>query len=277
LPELPEVETIVLELNREIKGKKIKKIKVNLAKMIRGDIKKAEGLVVQKVKRRAKLIIIELSGSYNLVIHLKLTGQLFFIPSGELETKTGERENKFTHVIFEFDDGSKLLFNDLRQFGFIKILTTADLEKELKKENYGPEPLEREFSFGYLKELFSRRAKSQIKPLLMDQKAIAGIGNIYSDEALFLAKISPKRRVGEISDEEIKKLHKAIRKVLKEALRYQGTSVDTYRKTTGEKGNYETRLRVYRKTGQPCPGCKGKIVRIKFGARSAHFCPKCQK
>lgn len=124
MPELPEVETIVNELNRAIKGKKIKKIKINLPKIVRGDVQKAEGLVIQNVRRRAKLIIIELSGSYNLAIHLKLTGQLFFIPEGQLETKTGERESKFTHVIFEFADGSKLLFNDVRQFGYVKILTT---------------------------------------------------------------------------------------------------------------------------------------------------------
>jgi formamidopyrimidine-DNA glycosylase len=277
MPELPEVETIVNELNREIRGKKIQKIKINLPKIVRGDVKKAEELVIQNVRRRAKLIIVELSGSYNLAIHLKLTGQLFFIPAGELETKTGERENKFTHVIFEFIDGSKLLFNDLRQFGYVKILTTTDLENELKKENYGPEPLEREFTVGYLKELFSRRKKSQIKTLLLDQKAIAGIGNIYSDEVLFLARISPKRRVGEITDEETRKLYKAIKKVLKEALKYQGTSINMYRKTTGEKGAYENHLRVYQRDGEKCQGCPGEIVRIKFGSRSARYCPSCQK
>lgn len=276
MPELPEVETIVRELNREIAGKKIQKIEVKLPKMVMGKIVKIEGLKIQKIIRRAKLIIIEISGGFRLAIHLKLTGQLFYIPKNMQKTKTGESESKYTHVIFYFTDGSKLLFNDLRQFGWIKVLTQEELEKELKKENYGPEPLSKDFNFAKFKEVILKRKKAQIKPVLMDQTIIAGIGNIYSDEALYLAKIHPKRKVSEISESELKKLYKAILKVLKEAIFWRGTSIDSYRRTSGEKGTYEKHRRVYQREGELCQRCGSKIERIKIGARSAHFCPGCQ-
>lgn len=276
MPELPEVQTIVSELNREILGKKIKDIEIRVPKMVLGSVKDVAGLKIKAVKRRAKLIIINLEKNHYIVIHLKLTGQLFYLPKGAEETKTGEGIGKFTHVIFNFKDGSRLIFNDLRKFGYVKILDSKGLKKTLIKENYGPEPLEKDFTLEKFKELLDKKSNSQLKPLLMDQTFIAGIGNLYSDEILFYAGVHPKRRVRELKSEEVKKLYQGIGKILNDALKYKGTSLDTYRTTSGAKGTFEFHRKVYRRKGQKCYQCGEIIKSLKMGGRTAHFCPKCQ-
>jgi formamidopyrimidine-DNA glycosylase len=282
VPELPEVQTIVSELKTEILGKKIKNIEVKVPKMVLGDVKSIEALKVEDVRRRAKLIIIGLEKGLNLVIHLKLTGQLIYNQNSKIKIQKSKLQFKSqnglgpTRVIFHFTDGSQLFFNDLRKFGYVKILDSQGLEKTLAKENYGPEPLEPQFTLEKFRELLSKRPNAQIKPLLMDQTFIAGIGNLYSDEILFYAGVHPKRRVKELRSEEVKKIYEGIGKILKEALRYKGSSIDTYRTTTGEKGTFEFHCKVYRREGQKCYRCGSIIKVIKIGGRSAHFCPKCQ-
>jgi len=272
MPELPEVTTIVNELKAEIVGKRIDDIEVRLPKMVQGDIGRVIGQKVARVERRAKLIIIRLSVE-NLAIHLKMSGQLFFLPSGQEQTVAGEKENKFTHVIFYFSDGSRLLFNDLRQFGYVKILTSDQLQK-LVTEGYGIEPVDPSFTTDKLKEIIRSHPSMRMKVLLTDQTIIAGIGNIYVDEALWEAKIHPLTKASVVTDQAIKALHDGIKKVLSDALKYMGTSMDTYRRTTGEKGEYEFHRRVYRRDGEPCPRCKTTIKRITVGGRGTHFCPK---
>jgi len=272
MPELPEVTTIVNELKNEIVGKTIDDVDIRLPKIVQGEISKIISQKVTDVERRAKLIIIRLSND-NLAIHLKMTGQLFFLPPRSKQTIAGEKENKFTHVVFHFSDGSRLLFNDLRQFGYVKLLNGEQLAK-LIEEDYGIEPVDPAFTAEKLKEIIRLHPTMRAKALLTDQSIIAGIGNIYVDESLWEAKIHPLTKTGTLADSEVKALYEGIKKVLADALKYRGTSMDTYRRTTGEKGEYELHRRVYRRDGQPCPRCSTTIKRITVGGRGTHFCPK---
>ncbi|MCX6807159.1 MAG: DNA-formamidopyrimidine glycosylase [Candidatus Berkelbacteria bacterium] len=276
MPELPEVETIVNELRKEILNRRIEGIEIKVPRVAQGNVKGVRGLKIINIRRRAKLIIVELEKDLYLAIHLKLTGQLFFVPKGEKQTKTGEGANKFTSAIFNFSDGSKLVFNDRIKFGYIKVITSKEQLKNIE-DKYGPEPINPSFSLEQLKEMFNKKPKLRIKPLLMDQSFIAGIGNIYSDEILFYTGVLPTRKVRDLTEDEIKKLHNGMQKILKEALKYKGSSMDTYKRTTGEKGTYYLHRKVYRRKGEDCIRCHGKITSLKFGGRTSYFCPGCQK
>lgn len=271
MPELPEVETIKRQLNRKIKGKKIKTVEVRLPRFVKYPLKKFKQIVAQakitSISRRAKLLIIELSNEYCLVIHLKLTGQLIF----------NGQATKHTHLIYHFTDNSQLIHNDLRQFGFVKVISKKELADFLAKEKFGPEPLDKNFTLNLFKEILNKRKGAKIKPLLMEQSFIAGIGNLYSDEVLFYAKVQPTRKAGNLKPKEIEKIYQGIKKILPASIKQRGTSVDTYVDTKGKEGNYISRLKVYRREGQPCFICGSKIKRLKMGGRSAHFCPKCQR
>lgn len=271
MPELPEVETIKRQLNRKIKGKRIKRVEVIFPKFVKYPLnqfkKLVKGAVIKGIKRRAKLLIIELSSGYNLVIHLKLTGQLVF----------NGQKNKHTHLVYTFTDESWLLHNDLRRFGFVKVVTKIDLNDFFAKENFGPEPLNKEFTFDLFKSLLNKRRKSKIKPLLMDQRFVAGIGNIYTDEILFAAKVLPIRKVDDLKIEEIRKIYQAVREILALAVKKHGSSNRDYIDARGREGSYLSFQKVYQRENKPCFRCKTKIKRIKMGGRSAHFCPRCQK
>lgn len=243
MPELPEVETIKRQLARKIVGKKLGKRKVI-------------GL-----RRRAKLLIIDFDGGSSLIIHLKLTGQLVF----------NGQPNSHTRHIFKFSDNSYLLFNDARKFGWWKIVkNSGKIEKK-----FGPEALQ--ISFAAFKTALARRPKSKIKPLLMDQKFIAGIGNIYADEILFSSRTHPLRLAGSLSDKEIKAICRDTSKILKKAIRHKGSSVQHYVDACGKRGDYRKLHKVYHRDKEKCFRCGEIIKRIKLGSRSAHFCPACQK
>ena len=293
MPELPEVETIRRQLFKEVVGKKIKSVEIKLPKLTYFNGKKSDvknfsknlnGARVTKANRAAKILIITLSNDYTLLIHLKLTGQLIYrAKNGNLKRgghpwpKPGVSvPNKWTYMIIHFTDGSKLYFNDLRQFGYLKLIETKKIgeQKELKK--LGPEPLDKNFTAVKFSEMLKKRAKAKIKPLLLDQNFISGIGNIYADESLFYAGILPTRPTGKLKPEEIKKLHQGIKAILQKSIAQGGTSSDTYVTLTGQKGGYEKYLKVYGREKEKCQRCGGIIKRIKLGARSAHFCPKCQ-
>jgi len=271
MPELPEVETIKRQLNRKIKGKKIKTVEVRLPRFVRYPLKKFKQLVAQakitSISRRAKLLIIELANEYYLVIHLKLTGQLIF----------NGQPTKHTHLIYYFTDGSQLIHNDLRQFGFVKVIPKKELADFLAKEKFGPEPLDKNFTLNLFKEILNKRKGAKIKPLLMDQSFLAGIGNLYSDEVLFYAKVQPTRKAGNLKPKEIEKIYQGIKKILPASIKQRGTSADTYIDIEGKPGKYLPLLKVYRREGQPCFICQTEIKRLKMGGRSAHFCPKCQR
>ena len=245
MPELPEVETIRRQLARKLVGKILGK------KQIVG------------VRRRAKILIIEFADKTALLFHLKLTGQLIF----------NGAPGRYTRQVFRFSDGSCLIFNDARKFGWSKMASeqeVRDIERKL-----GPEPFdiaEKQFA-----SMLAARPKAKIKPLLMDQKFISGIGNIYADEILFACGLHPLRRAGALSSREVHWLFGSIKKILKAAIKEGGSSVKDYINSEGGQGGYQKYHRVYQKAGQKCVKCGSIIQRIKLGGRSAHFCPNCQK
>jgi formamidopyrimidine-DNA glycosylase len=278
MPELPEVETIKNQLEKLIMGKKIEKVEVGLPKMVKLPLDKFRKIVVGAkivgVRRRAKILIFELSNGWSILTHLKLSGRLIFRKKGE--TLKSE-DTKWNHLIYYFNDGSRLFHNDLRQFGYIKLIETDRLVDFFKREKLGPEPLKKDFTFKKFLDILKQRQKSKIKPFLMDQKNIAGIGNIYSDEVLFLAGVYPLRKINTLKEKEIRKIFEAIRKILNEAIKLRGTSADTYLDAKGEEGKYLSHLKVYGREGEKCKRCGGIIKRIKIGNRSSYFCAICQK
>lgn len=246
MPELPEVETIRRQLAKKIIGRKL------------------QGKEIVGVRRRGKILIIDFKDGSGLLLHLKLTGQLIF----------GGEPSKHTRHIFKFDDDGQLVFNDKRKFGWWKkVRKRKEIEKELSF--LGPESLK--IDLETFKKMLKSRPNSPIKPLLMDQKFIAGIGNIYSDEILHGAKVHPLRRSGTLSEKEIELILENTRKILKAAIRYRGSSVENYLDALGKKGNFVKYHKVYQREGKKCLRCGVIIQRIKIGGRSAHFCPKCQK
>ncbi len=274
MPELPEVETIKRDLEKKVVGKKVTRIKVFSEKPL--NVSKDEfvnSLVkgkIEKVERRAKLIIISFSTGFSLLIHLKLTGRLLYLPSSQ-------GVEKHTHVVFSLNDGFDLRFADFRKFGYLKLFPRDGFEMMAELSQYGPEPLDEAFTEKTLKDLLARKRQGKIKSLLMDQSFIAGIGNLYADEILFYAGVKPTRDVFQITEAEIKRITEGIKTILNAAIEKRGSSVDDYVDLNGKKGSYVPYLRVYRRGGKSCYACGAKIVRIKMGSRSTHFCPKCQK
>lgn len=279
MPELPEVETIKNQLNRLIKGKVFGSVDVFLKKGISPESSKFKRLIrgakINLISRRAKIFIFELNNGFSLLVHLKMTGQLVFVKN---ENKAGEQKNKHTRLVFHFQDGSCLLFNDLRQFGYIKLVKNSKVGQEIKEGDLGPEPLKSAFTLATFEAILKKRPRRKIKQLLMDQSLVAGIGNIYSDEILFYSRVHPLKIAGDLNKTEIKSVYQNIKKVLTDAIKARGTSAKDYLDAQGKKGSYDKKLKVYGKKGQKCPrGCPGVIERIKIGGRSAHFCPQCQK
>lgn len=283
MPELPEVETIRRILQKAIVGKKIGKIEIRKPKMFFGKPAEVEGRKIEAIERRGKILSIKLSGGRAVMIHFKLTGQLVWVPDAGLKTILGhpipfagsQLPAKTTHIIFSID-GGKLYFNDLRQFGWVKVVSDGLAGGALEK--LGPEPFDKEFTPEYLKKIFSKTAKP-VKLVLMDQEKIAGIGNIYANEALFEAKILPMRSAKSLKSEETEKLREAILLVLNEGIKYGGSSAadEAYIKPTGEPGNYQQHFRVYQKQGKKCQKCGRLIKRMNLGGRGTFWCPKCQK
>ena len=278
MPELPEVETIKTQLNKFLIGKKIKAVDINLAKLVKNITanqfeKKIIGATIKYLRRRAKILIINLSNELSLAIHLKMSGQLIY-----QKKHNPKNVGKHTHLIYYFADGGSLMHNDMRQFGYVKLLPTEKINKLLEiEEKLGPEPLEKKFTLEEFKKLLLNKKTARIKPLLMDPKFIAGIGNIYSDEILFYAKVRPMRLVASLKPEETSRIYQGIKKILPEAIRYHGTSAELYVDALGKEGNYKPHLKVYGRTNQSCVGCKGKVESLKINGRTAHFCPSCQK
>ena len=270
MPELPEVETIRRGLAKNIIGKKIAGFDCDSPKMINRPLaeykKTLIGRQIKAVERRAKMIIFDLSGDWRLFFHLKLTGQLVF--SGP---------TRFTHATFLFSDKSHLYFNDIRKFGWVRLYRSRELEEKLEEMKLGPEPLNDDFTPAVFKTILKKKPNNKIKVFLMDPQNIVGIGNIYSDEICFFARVRPDRPVKTLTEKEITLLFKGIKKILNEAVKYEGTSVSDYVNALGEAGAYTKKLRVYRRYGQKCYLCKGVVRRLKLGGRTSSFCPNCQK
>ncbi len=278
MPELPEVETIKRELLQKIKGKKIVSVEVLAPKTINCPADKFKKIIknsrIKDVQRRAKLLIIKLSNNYNLAVHLKLTGQFIYKTQ---DTKYDIQNTKYTCLIFTFQNGDKLFFNDLRKFAFVKLLNDKKLEKLLAEKDFGPEPLDKTFTLKVFQNLLFQKKKAKIKPLLMNQNFLAGVGNIYAAESCFCAKILPTRFAGSLTKEEIKKLYQCLRKILKTAVTRKGSSVNQYVDVFGKKGNYVPLLKVYGREGKICLRCGSKIKKIILNGRGTYFCPGCQR
>lgn len=286
MPELPEVETIKKELENVLIGQTIQTSVICFDKTIKPLSKKQFKIKTEKQKitnleRRSKIIFINLSNKYDLAIHLKMTGQLIYKPrKGKLITgghpqPGGENNlpNKFTRLIFNLSEGT-LYFNDMRKFGWIKLIDK--LEKENINNKLGIEPLTKDFDLKKFKSILNKHPNKKIKTFLLDQTLITGLGNIYVDEACFLSNILPTREIKSLTQTEIKNLHLNIKKVLRLSISKKGTSAKNYIRSNGLPGGFVPYLNVYGRSKLKCKKCPQYIEKIKFQGRGTHFCPNCQ-
>jgi len=303
VPELPEVETIVLDLKKTqppILGAGFVNVWTDFEKMIHlrqgfgGQVKKPFkefkreiiGKKIENVSRRGKNILFDLSQNKILLIHQKMTGHLL-LGKWQLEKEKWKSQikgplsddpiNRFLHLIFWLDSGQMLALSDLRKFAKVELWDRKELENSKEFRSLGPELLEKSFTLEKFKEVLKKKKKGKIKQVLMDQTVIAGIGNIYSDEILWQAKINPFKNVSKLNQEELEKIYKAMRKILPKAIELGGESFSDFRRLSGEKGYFDKERKVYRREGEKCSRCGIIIKRVKMGGRSAHFCPDCQK
>ncbi len=290
MPELPEVETVRRGLEKNIIGKKISKVKIYRKKNFEGNKKDIINKKVEKVLRYGKYLAIELEEFHFLLVHLKMTGQLLYREEKGIK-KDEENEsvydsaklpNKYTRVEIQFHDDTFLFFNDLRAFGWVKVkkFNKEPLPEKLFDREFGPEPFSKDFTFKYLKKILGNTRRA-IKTVIMDQKDIAGVGNIYAAEALFCARIDPRRPANKVVKEDpkkVKQLLPCIKKALKKGIKYSGSTAEngSFRDIDGERGEMQNHLKVYGREGEECPACDGEIKKIKVGGRGTYFCPKCQ-
>ncbi len=281
MPELPEVETIRRGLLTYLLGKKVASIEVRLPRLFQGDTSSILNSRIGDVRRYGKGLVIDFANENSLAAHVKMTGQFIF--NGDATQKnfhphltvTGNLPNKWTHVIFVLSTGETLFYNDIRQFGWLKVVKTQDIHELSFFKNLGPEPFGELTESLFLKIISS--SASPIKNLLMNQQKIGGVGNIYANEALFEASIRPTRKASDLTKKEGKKLYSSLLHVLQKGLEYGGASDVNYIRVDGTKGEFQHHFLVYRKGGQLCPRCSSKIVRIVQAGRSSFFCPHCQK
>lgn len=278
MPELPEVETVRRGLKDFVLGKKIRVIKIFEQKCFVGE--PVVGKVID-IRRFGKALVMDLDNGWSLMVHLRMTGQLIF--DGEAryaaghpsENFTAKLPNKQTRVMLEFENGP-LYFNDQRKFGFIKVLKTDEVMQDkfiakLAKEPWVMEPKE-------FYEKLQRHGKALVKAVILDQSVICGLGNIYADEALFMAGVHPERRAGSLSFDEALRVLESAREVMQKSIDAGGSTMATYVKADGTKGDYlEKFAQVFRREGQPCLRCGAEIVKIRVAGRGTHICPKCQK
>lgn len=305
MPELPEVETVVSELNKKLRGRQIKRVAVHAAKVISVGpntvsnlrdvsqktvnqfVKLLTGRKIVSVSRRGKMLIFDVDGPLAMLVHLKMTGQFIFEDKA-LAKKTGSQyrllnktsaplvklPSKHTHVVFYFTDGSTLYFNDIRKFGYLRVVLDKDIQHVKEFREYGPEPLEKSFTFEVFRDALKNRKAIPIKLALMDTKIVVGIGNIYSDEILYHARVRPDRRVDSLKPKELKSVFEQIKPVLQTGIKYKGSSVGDFVRTDGKWGSMGKHHYVYGRKNQPCLGCGTMIESMKLGGRTSCFCPK---
>lgn len=288
MPELPEVETVRLQLLHKVKGKTISKVKVHNPKTTGGDrnfAKKLVGQTIDHIDRIGKLLIFSFKNQSDLYMlaHLKMTGQFFFVDKaggvaggGHSLSKNDTKNlpNKHTRVSLYFTDSTSLHFNDMRKFGYMKLADT--IETEIARSRFGQEPIVNKFDFEDFFAGLGRR-KTNIKATLLDQSFIAGLGNIYVDETLWKARITPTRLSNTITKPQAKEIAKHAKSILNKAIKVGGTTFQHFADTDGNTGNYTNYLKVFGKQNTPCPRCQTIIQKSKVAGRGTHFCPKCQK
>jgi len=274
MPELPEVETIRRQLSRVIKGKRVNDVVVRWGKrLLPGKTKfiaGVKGRTISSVERRGKLLQIKLSGGKTMFVHLKMTGQMLLKDKSEVP-------GKHAHVVFKLSGSKDLHWVDMRKFGFIKLLGAEEAEAYLASWKFGPEPLARGFTHQVFRDCLMSYPNAKIKPKLLEQTCIAGIGNIYAVEALWASKIHPLTLIKNIPEKKFKKLYSDVVRILKAAVKVGGTSASDYYDVFGDAGGYEKKLKAYQQEGKPCQHCRTKLTKMKVGGRGNVYCPKCQK
>jgi formamidopyrimidine-DNA glycosylase len=287
VPELPEVETVRRGLSDLIIGKVLASATHDTPKSFpnaENDVRQfLVGSSVIAIRRRAKVLMIDLSTDYSLVVHLKMTGQLVFV-SKDTRFGAGHPNDSLvnalpdtsTRVTLAFKDGSQLFFNDQRKFGWVRLMPTSEIPDLSFMQKVGPEPLEADFTARQFAERFKRRGRTNIKAAILDQSVVAGVGNIYADESLWGAKIHPKRLVETITSAEFKKLYTELREVMNLSIEKGGSSNRNYVNVEGKRGSYMDFARVFRREGLPCPRCGTTIEKLRVAGRGTHICPYCQ-
>jgi formamidopyrimidine-DNA glycosylase len=287
MPELPEVETVRRGLKELLPGRIVSTAIFDTPKSFpNAPVDVSEfliGVVVSDVRRRAKVLLIDLSSSYTLVIHLKMTGQLVFRGESNFgaghpnDSLIGELPDRSTRVSLNFVDGSTLYFNDQRKFGWMKLIPTPEISEMEFMKKVGPEPLESNFTVEEFRVRFTRRSRTSIKAALLDQTVIAGVGNIYADETLWGAKIHPLRLVGSLTSVEFARLYTELRAVMNLAIEKGGSTDRNYVNAEGKRGSYMDFARVFRREGLACSRCGSVIIKFKAAGRGTHICPFCQQ
>lgn len=289
MPELPEVEVVKRSLTSKIQKLVVEKITVKDEKLrYRINKKKLKillGLKIIKILRRSKFLLFVFEKNTVMLVHLGMTGKFFFLNKNAKKFKTSfyyniddSKDNKHNRLIFLLSKKQKLIYNDVRKFGFIKILDKRQLQYNLHLKNLGPEPLGNSFDFKYFKNYLINRNRT-IKDILMDQKFVSGLGNIYVNEVLFLSKVKPSKKTYLIKNKEIHKIIKNTKKTLKKAISLGGSSLRDFSSSDGKKGEFQQYFYVYGRKGENClnRNCNKKIIKTIIGNRATFYCPKCQK
>ncbi len=289
MPELPEVEVVKQSLQKKILNLIIKKVKINdinlRYRLNQGEFSKLVGKKFKKIKRRSKFLIFEIEKNLIMLVHLGMTGKFFFVDKKNIKYKTSfyytidqKKDQKHDRVIFIFQNRQRLIYNDIRKFGFIKLYSLSKFKENSHIKKLGPEPLEKNFNFKYLKKYIFKRNRN-IKNILMDQNCISGLGNIYVNEILFLSGVKPTRKVVSLNDVEINKIINNTKKILKKSIKSGGSSIKDFSSDNGKKGLFQQHFKVYGRRGKKCSNvdCNNDIIRTVISNRASFYCNRCQK
>ena len=289
MPELPEVEVVKRSLINKTQNLIIKAVKINDGrlryKINRNKIKKIIGLKLKKISRRSKYLLFFFNKDIVMLVHLGMTGKFFFVNQKSIKYKTSfyydineDKDKKHDRIIFNLSNNQKLIYNDIRKFGFIKFINRINLEQNSHLKNLGPEPLSSKFNIEYFKNYIKQR-KRTVKDLLMDQKFISGLGNIYVNEILFFSGVRPTKKIKKLKNFEIKNIIKFSKKIISKAITLGGSSIKNFSSISGKKGSFQQHFSVYGKKGENCSKveCTGKIKKIVISNRASFFCNICQK
>tara|TARA_B100000963_G_scaffold336858_1_gene332308 strand:+ start:2156 stop:3025 length:870 start_codon:yes stop_codon:yes gene_type:complete len=289
MPELPEVEVVKRSLINKTQNLIVKTVKIKDGrlryKIDRKKIKKIIGLRLKKISRKSKYLLFFFDKDIVMLVHLGMTGKFFFINSKKTKFKTSfyydinyNKDKKHDRLIFNLSNNQKLIYNDVRKFGFIKFFNRDNLDNIVHIKNLGPEPLSAQFNFNYFKNYILKRNRT-VKNILMDQKFVSGLGNIYVNEILFYSGIRPVKKVNRLSNCDIKKIIKFTKKIISKAITLGGSSIKDFSSSSGKKGSYQQHFSVYGKKGEKCSrkNCRNNIIKIVSANRATFYCAKCQK
>ena len=289
MPELPEVEVVKRSLTRKVQNLIIQKVNIKDSKLRyhidKNKFRKITGLRIKKIERKSKFLLFFLNKNFIMMVHLGMTGKFFFVDRKNTKLKTSfyynidyKKEQKYDRVEFILNKNQKLIYNDVRKFGFIKLLRNKKYKNNFHLKHLGPEPLKNTFNYTYFKNYIKGRSRV-IKDILMDQKFVSGLGNIYANEILFLSKVKPSRKVKNLKEFELKKIINFTKEVLKNAIELGGSSIKDFSSSNGKKGSFQQHFNVYGKKGATCSNttCKSIIVKSLISNRSTFFCNNCQK